>query len=91
MRDEYFGDEKQEVKVDEDIVDSDDVVLSISKSLWYRIRKRMRYWLNEKIEQRADSYASHLIGSAVWWKRWSQRLQFIGLSFRNSFSVLWRR
>lgn len=46
----------------------------------------MRYWLNEKTEQKADSYASHSIDSADWWKRRSQRLQFTGLSFRNSFS-----
>ena len=39
----------------------------------------MRCWLNEKIEQRADPYASYSINSADWWKRRSQRLQFTGL------------
>ena len=50
----------------------------------------MRYWLNEKTEQKADSYASHSIDLADWWKRRSQRLQFIGLGFGNAFSILWR-
>ncbi len=39
---------------------------------------------------KADSYASHSIDSADWWKRWSQRLQFIGLCIRKYFSVFWR-
>ena len=61
-------------KADKDMIASDDDVLSISSSLWNRIGKHMRCWLNEKIEQRADPYASYSINSADWWKRWSQRL-----------------
>lgn len=45
----------------------------------------MRYWLNEKTEQKADSYASHSIDSADWWKRRSQRLQFTGSALETPF------
>ena len=77
-------------KADKDFIAPDEDVLSISKKLMEQNKEHMRYWLNEKTEQKADSYASHSIDSADWWKRRSQRLQFIGLSFRNSFSVFWR-
>ena len=58
-------------KADKDMIASDDDVLSISKQL---MEQNRRCWLNEKIEQRADPYASYSINSADWWKRWSQRL-----------------
>ena len=45
----------------------------------------MRYWLNEKTEQKADSYASHSIDSADWWKRRSQRLQLLDSALETPF------
>lgn len=45
----------------------------------------MRCWLNEKIEQRADPYASYSINSADWWKRWSQRLYLLDSALETPF------
>lgn len=45
----------------------------------------MRCWLNEKIEQRADPYASYSINSADWWKRWSQRLNLLDSALETPF------
>ena len=77
-------------KADKDFTASDEDVLSISKQLMEQNKEAYEVRLNEKTEQKADSYASYSIDSADWWKRWSQRLQFIGFCIRKSFSVFWR-
>ena len=43
----------------------------------------MRYWLNEKTEQKADSYASHSIDSADWCKTFKTGEISIGICEGN--------